>query len=52
MAETIESSPSGALKPAGVDAADYREVLTRFATGVTVVTTVEDSADGPLPWGT
>lgn len=40
------------LEPAGVEAADYREVLTRFATGVTVVTTVEDSADGPLPWGT
>ncbi len=41
------------LAPApGIDAQDYREVLTRFATGVTVVTTVEDTADGPQPWGT
>jgi flavin reductase (DIM6/NTAB) family NADH-FMN oxidoreductase RutF len=40
------------LNPAGVDAQDYREVLTRFATGVTVVTTIEESDEGPLPWGT
>ena len=55
MAETTDSSAAGAgsaLNPSGVDALDYREVLTRFATGVTVVTTVEESADGPLPWGT
>jgi flavin reductase (DIM6/NTAB) family NADH-FMN oxidoreductase RutF len=36
----------------GIDKQSYREVLTRFATGVTVVTTVEESADGPQPWGT
>ena len=36
----------------GVDARDYREVLTRFATGVTVVTTLEDAADAKQPWGT
>jgi len=35
-----------------VDAQDYREVLTRFATGVTVVTTLEQAPDGPQPWGT
>jgi flavin reductase (DIM6/NTAB) family NADH-FMN oxidoreductase RutF len=35
-----------------VDAHDYREVLTRFATGVTVVTTLEQTDDGPQPWGT
>jgi flavin reductase (DIM6/NTAB) family NADH-FMN oxidoreductase RutF len=40
------------LKPAGVDAQQYREALARFATGVAVVTTIEESADGPLPWGT
>ncbi|MEP7360716.1 MAG: flavin reductase family protein, partial [Chloroflexota bacterium] len=50
MAQT--ESAAGASNPTGVDAQDYREVLTRFATGVTVVTTVEESVDGPLPWGT
>ena len=35
-----------------VEAQDYREVLTRFATGVTVVTTLEQADDGPQPWGT
>src|SRR3990172_6887117 len=37
---------------AAVDPQDYREVLTRFATGVTVGTTLEQSDDGPQPWGT
>jgi 3-hydroxy-9,10-secoandrosta-1,3,5(10)-triene-9,17-dione monooxygenase reductase component len=36
----------------GVDSQAYREVLTRYATGVTVVTTLDDTADGPQPWGT
>ena len=36
----------------GIQAQDYREVLARFATGVTVVTTIEESDSGPLPWGT
>jgi flavin reductase (DIM6/NTAB) family NADH-FMN oxidoreductase RutF len=36
----------------GIDQQSYREVLTRFATGVTVVTTVEEGPDGPQPWGT
>ena len=54
MADTTQSPTAGvgASHPAGVNAQDYREVLTRFATGVTVVTTVEESPDGPLPWGT
>ena len=53
MAETTDSTAAaGALDPNGVDALDYREVLTRFATGVTVVTTIDDAPDGPLPWGT
>ena len=38
------------LRP--IEAQDYREVLTRFATGVTVVTTLEESAGGVQPWGT
>ncbi len=42
---------TGAADSHGVDAQDYREVLARFATGVTVVTTIEESDDGPLPWG-
>lgn len=50
MADTKQAP--GAVNPAGVNAQDYREVLTRFATGVTVVTTVEESPDGLLPWGT
>ena len=35
-----------------IDKQSYREVLTRFATGVTVVTTIEHGSDGPQPWGT
>jgi flavin reductase (DIM6/NTAB) family NADH-FMN oxidoreductase RutF len=37
---------------AGIDPGDYREVLARFATGVAVVTTLEETPDGPQPWGT
>ncbi len=37
---------------AGIDKQSYREVLTRFATGVTVVTTLEDVPGDPQPWGT
>jgi len=36
----------------GIDKQAYREVLTRYATGVTVVTTIEETPDGPQPWGT
>jgi flavin reductase (DIM6/NTAB) family NADH-FMN oxidoreductase RutF len=37
----------------GIDSDTYRDVLTRFATGVTVVTTLEDTAGGEQqPWGT
>lgn len=42
------SRPSGKLATADVDAADFRRVLGHFATGVTVVTTL----DGQQPWGT
>jgi flavin reductase (DIM6/NTAB) family NADH-FMN oxidoreductase RutF len=35
-----------------IDPQSYREVLARFATGVTVVTTLEQAPDGPQPWGT
>jgi flavin reductase (DIM6/NTAB) family NADH-FMN oxidoreductase RutF len=50
-----ESPTLGAMHSAnseGIDKQSYREVLTRFATGVTVVTTLEDAPDGPQPWGT
>ena len=39
MAETSETAAE--LRP--IEAQDYREVLTRFATGVTVVTTLEQT---------
>src|SRR6187455_2416073 len=48
MADTSEIASE--LRP--IEAQDYREVLTRFATGVTVVTTLEQTDDGPQPWGT
>lgn len=35
-----------------IEAQDYREALTRFATGVTVVTTLEQTEAGAQPWGT
>jgi flavin reductase (DIM6/NTAB) family NADH-FMN oxidoreductase RutF len=38
------------LRP--IEAQDYREVLARFATGVAVVTTLEQSDSGGQPWGT
>ena len=48
MADTTKTAPE--LRPIGAD--DYREVLTRFATGVTVVTTLEQTDAAPQPWGT
>src|SRR4051812_39776774 len=48
MTETSEIAAE--LRP--IEAQDYREVLARFATGVAVVTTIEDTADGTQPWGT
>jgi flavin reductase (DIM6/NTAB) family NADH-FMN oxidoreductase RutF len=51
MTETSELADTGAgLRP--IEAQDYREVLARFATGVAVVTTLEDADSGPQPWGT
>jgi len=52
MAESPTISNLHSADAQGIDQQSYREVLTRFATGVTVVTTVEDGADGPQPWGT
>ncbi|HUR17172.1 MAG TPA: flavin reductase family protein [Candidatus Limnocylindrales bacterium] len=47
----MADSPSvGTLS--SIDSREYREVLTRFATGVTVVTTLEETDEGPQPWGT
>jgi flavin reductase (DIM6/NTAB) family NADH-FMN oxidoreductase RutF len=39
-------------RPRPLDVAHYREVLGRFVTGVTVVTSIRDTADGPQPIGT
>jgi flavin reductase (DIM6/NTAB) family NADH-FMN oxidoreductase RutF len=39
-------------KPAGIDPNAYRDVLARFVTGVTVVTTLEGDGEGAQPWGT
>jgi flavin reductase (DIM6/NTAB) family NADH-FMN oxidoreductase RutF len=39
-------------RPAGIDPNEYRDVLARFVTGVTVVTTIEGEADVQQPWGT
>ena len=47
MADTTETAD---LRP--IEAQDYREALTRFATGVTVVTTLEQTEGDPQPWGT
>lgn len=47
---TDTSEIAVALRP--IEAQEYREVLTRFATGVTVVTTLEETDAGPQPWGT
>lgn len=38
--------------PAAIDGRRYREILGRFATGVTVVTTLDRGPDGPAPFGT
>jgi flavin reductase (DIM6/NTAB) family NADH-FMN oxidoreductase RutF len=51
MTETSELADSGAA-PRPIEAQDYREVLARFATGVAVVTTLEETDNGPQPWGT
>jgi 3-hydroxy-9,10-secoandrosta-1,3,5(10)-triene-9,17-dione monooxygenase reductase component len=39
--------------PAGIDPQTYRDVMGRFVTGVTVVTTLENpNVDDSQPWGT
>jgi flavin reductase (DIM6/NTAB) family NADH-FMN oxidoreductase RutF len=48
MTETTELPTN--VRP--IEAQDYREVLARFATGVAVVTTLEQSDSGGQPWGT
>ncbi len=47
-----DATPAAGV-PQGIDSDTYRDVLTRFATGVTVVTTLEESTAGESqPWGT
>lgn len=43
---------TGVSAQPSVDPQAYREVLGRFATGVTVVTTLERDETGSQPWGT
>jgi flavin reductase (DIM6/NTAB) family NADH-FMN oxidoreductase RutF len=38
--------------PTGLDPARYRDVLGRFVTGITVVTTMTDDGAARQPWGT
>jgi flavin reductase (DIM6/NTAB) family NADH-FMN oxidoreductase RutF len=47
MADSPPLSP-----PVGIDPNTYRDVLGRFVTGVTVVTTLEGEGEGAQPWGT
>jgi flavin reductase (DIM6/NTAB) family NADH-FMN oxidoreductase RutF len=49
MTETTELVPA---HPRPIEAQDYREVLARFATGVAVVTTLEQTDESSQPWGT
>ena len=42
----------GSSTPQAVDQRTYREVLGRFVTGVTVVTTASHTPGGLQPWGT
>ncbi|HWH24948.1 MAG TPA: flavin reductase family protein [Candidatus Limnocylindria bacterium] len=39
-------------RPTGIDPNTYRDVLARFVTGVTVVTTLENPDGERQPWGT
>jgi len=52
MTESTSVSEPDEVDLPDVDPGDYREVLVRFATGVTVVTTLEETPNGPQPWGT
>ena len=47
----MADSPGVAIRES-VDPQSYREVLGRFATGVAVVTAIDDAVQPPQPWGT
>jgi flavin reductase (DIM6/NTAB) family NADH-FMN oxidoreductase RutF len=47
MAETTDLHA-----PAGVDPQTYRDVLSRYVTGVTVVTALDEAGGNTQPWGT
>ena len=51
MADSPTPTSTQAALPE-LDPQAYREVLGRFVTGVTVVTTLEEKPDGGQPWGT
>jgi 3-hydroxy-9,10-secoandrosta-1,3,5(10)-triene-9,17-dione monooxygenase reductase component len=46
------SDSTGLAAPPSLDSQAYREVLGRFVTGVTVVSTLERTGSGEQPWGT
>ncbi len=52
MAESTTIGRPHSADAEGIDKQAYREVLTRYATGVTVVTTIEETPNGLQPWGT
>lgn len=47
----MAESPTIGQRPS-IDPQSYREVLSRFATGVTVVSTLKRTGDDEQPWGT
>jgi 3-hydroxy-9,10-secoandrosta-1,3,5(10)-triene-9,17-dione monooxygenase reductase component len=46
------AEPPGVAALPRIDAQSYREVLGRFASGVTVVTALDEAAGTAQPWGT
>ncbi len=49
---TTRDAGARTLPQPSIDAGRYRDVLGRFVTGVTVVTTVSERPGEPQPWGT
>ena len=47
-----DPAAESATETAAIDSNTYRDVLGRFVTGVTVITSASATADGIQPWGT
>lgn len=52
MADTTKARTTEGRAQAGVDPQTYREVLSRYVTGVTVVTALDERDGRVQPWGT